>query len=288
MVALAPLGPSSFDLSGQVAVVTGGSGALGRAVASGLAGAGARVAVVARHAGPVQELAAQLTAQVGGLPAAGTKEPAALGLVADVVDQGQLEAVRQEVMDRWGRVDIVVNAAGGNQAGATVPAGGTFFDLDPQAFRAVVDLNLVGTFLAVQVFAAAMVSTGTGSIVNVSSAAASWPLSRVAGYGSAKAGVENLTRWLAEHIARQVSPGIRVNAVAPGFFVGDQNRALLTNPDGSLTDRGQAVVTRTPMGRLGQPLDLVGPVLWLASGASSFVTGAVIPVDGGFLAGAGI
>jgi NAD(P)-dependent dehydrogenase (short-subunit alcohol dehydrogenase family) len=287
MVALPPLGPSSFDLSGQVAVVTGGSGALGRAVASGLVGAGARVAVVARHAGPVQQVAAQLTAQLGAGPA-GTKEPAALGLVADVVDQGQLEAVRQEVMERWGRVDIVVNAAGGNQAGATVPVGGTFFDLDPQAFRAVVDLNLVGTFLAVQVFAAAMVSTGTGSIVNVSSAAASWPLSRVAGYGSAKAGVENLTRWLAEHIARQVSPGIRVNAVAPGFFVGDQNRALLTNPDGSLTDRGQAVVARTPMARLGHPEDLVGPVLWLASGASSFVTGAVIPVDGGFLAAAGI
>jgi NAD(P)-dependent dehydrogenase (short-subunit alcohol dehydrogenase family) len=186
---------------------------------------------------------------------------------------------------------VLVNAAGGNQPEATVPVGGSFFDLDADGFRAVVELNLMGTFLATQVFArtmAGMAGPGSGSVINISSVAGSKPLSRTAGYGAAKAGVENLTRWLADHIARQVSPGIRVNAVAPGFFLGAQNRALLTEADGSLSERGRAVVARTPMGRLGSPEDLVGTVVWLASDASAFVTGTVVAVDGGFSAATGI
>ena len=156
------------------------------------------------------------------------------------------------------------------------------------AFRSVVELNLVGTFLPVLVFGKAMVATGRGSIINISSMTAKLPMSRTAGYGSAKAGVDNLTGWLADHLARQFGQGVRVNAIAPGFFLGDQNRALLTCPDGSFTPRGQAVVSRTPMGRLGDPEDLVGTAVWLASDASAFVTGVVVPVDGGFSAAAGI
>jgi NAD(P)-dependent dehydrogenase (short-subunit alcohol dehydrogenase family) len=211
-----------------------------------------------------------------------------VALVADVLDVEALEDARGAVIERWGRLDVLVNAAGGNQPEATVAVGGSFFDLDADGFRAVLELNLMGTFLATQVFAKTMAGLGSGSVVNISSVAGSRPLSRVAGYGAAKAGVENLTRWLADHIARQISPGIRVNAVAPGFFLGAQNRALLTETDGSLSERGRAVVARTPMGRLGSPEDLVGTVLWLASDASAFVTGTVVAVDGGFSAAAGI
>ncbi len=280
-----------FDLSGRAAIVTGGSGVLGRAIVMGLRRAGANVAVLARHPEAVDEVVA---AVVPGLPGeadiAGVADMAGevIPLVADVLDVESLEDARGAVIERWGRLDVLVNAAGGNQAEATVPVGGSFFDLDADGFRAVLELNLMGTFLATQVFAKTMAGNGSGSVVNISSMAASRPLSRVVGYGAAKAGVENLTRWLADHIARQVSPGIRVNAVAPGFFLGDQNRALLTEADGSLTERGRAIVSRTPMGRLGSPEDLVGTVLWLASDASAFVTGTVVPVDGGFSAAAGI
>ena len=274
-----PAVSAPFDLSGRAAVVTGGSGVLGRAIVLGLRRAGANVAVLARHPEAADEMVAASAPHMAG---------EVIPLVADVLDVESLEDARGAVIERWGRLDVLVNAAGGNQAEATVPVGGSFFDLDAEGFRSVLELNLMGTFLATQVFAKTMASNGSGSVVNVSSMAATRPLSRVVGYGAAKAGVENLTRWLADHIARQVSPGIRVNAVAPGFFLGDQNRALLTEADGSLTERGRAIVSRTPMGRLGSPEDLVGTVLWLASDASAFVTGTVVPVDGGFSAAAGI
>jgi len=286
-----------FDLTGRAAIVTGGSGALGRAIALGLRRAGANVAVLARHVEAVDEVVAALAADLPGepgllgepdLPREANMPGKAVPLVADVLDVESLEDARGAVIGRWGRLDVLVNAAGGNQPEGTVPVGGSFFDLDADGFRAVLELNLMGTFLATQVFAKAMAGPGSGSVVNISSMAASRPLSRVVGYGAAKAGVENLTRWLADHIARQVSPAIRVNAIAPGFFLGDQNRALLTETDGSLTERGRAIVSRTPMGRLGSPEDLVGTVLWLASDASAFVTGTVVPVDGGFSAAAGI
>jgi NAD(P)-dependent dehydrogenase (short-subunit alcohol dehydrogenase family) len=274
-----------FDLSGRAAIVTGGSGALGRAIATGLRSAGANVALLARHPGALDEVVASLAPGLAGEPEIPGETVA---LVADVLDVESLEDARGAVIERWGRLDVLVNAAGGNQPEATVPVGGSFFDLDADGFRSVVELNLMGTFLATQVFAKTMAGLGSGSVVNISSVAGAKPLSRVAGYGAAKAGVENLTRWLADHIARQVSPGIRVNAVAPGFFLGAQNRALLTEADGSLSERGRTVVARTPMGRLGSPEDLVGTVLWLASDASAFVTGTVVAVDGGFSAAAGI
>ncbi len=281
MQVMAPLPAVSalFDLSGRAAIVTGGSGVLGRAIVLGLRRAGANVAVLARHPEAVDEGVAASAPDMAG---------EVIPLVADVLDIESLEDARGAVIERWGRLDVLVNAAGGNQAEATVPVGGSFFDLDAEGFRSVLELNLMGTFLATQVFAKTMAGNGSGSVVNISSMAATRPLSRVVGYGAAKAGVENLTRWLADHIARQVSSGIRVNAVAPGFFLGDQNRALLTEADGSLTERGRAIVSRTPMGRLGSPEDLVGTVLWLASDASAFVTGTVVPVDGGFSAAAGI
>lgn len=272
-------GSSAFDLSGKVAVVTGGSGALGRTVAAGLVRAGARVALVARTADDVERAAHKL---------AGNGEPLAIGLAGDVTSKEEMNSVREAVTGRWGRLDILVNGAGGNQPAGTVPPEGTFFDVGMDGFRRVLDLNLMGTVLPSSVFGRAMGPDEGGKIVNVSSMTAMWPMTRVAAYAAAKAGVDNFTRWLADHLARSVSPHIRVNAIAPGFFLGDQNRALLTNPDGSLTPRGQAVVSRTPMGRLGTPEDLVGAVVFLCSPASAFITGAVLPVDGGFSAGAGI
>jgi NAD(P)-dependent dehydrogenase (short-subunit alcohol dehydrogenase family) len=280
-----------FDLSGRAAIVTGGSGALGRSIAKALRSAGANVALLARHPETLDEVVASLAPGLPGepeMPGEPQMPGETVALVADVLDVEALEDARGAVIERWGRLDVLVNAAGGNQLEATVAVGGSFFDLDADGFRAVLELNLMGTFLATQVFAKTMAGLGSGSVVNISSVAGSRPLSRVAGYGAAKAGVENLTRWLADHIARQISPGIRVNAVAPGFFLGAQNRALLTETDGSLSERGRAVVARTPMGRLGSPEDLVGTVLWLASDASAFVTGTVVAVDGGFSAAAGI
>ena len=244
-----------FGLDDRVAVVTGGTGALGSAMAAGLAAAGARVAVLSRH------------------PYEGGDH---LALAADVLRRGEVAAARDRVLAEWGRVDILVNAAGGNVPGATLDPGASVFDLPEDAFRDVVDLNLVGTLLPTQVFGAAM--EGEGAIVNVSSMASARAITRVIGYGAAKAAVENVTRWLAVELA----PGIRVNAIAPGFFIGDQNRALLLEPDGTLTDRGRAIVERTPAGRFGEADELVGTLVWLCSPAARFVTGTVVAVDGGF------
>jgi len=266
-------GTASFDFSGQVAVVTGGTGALGRAIAGGFRRSAARVVILARNPAIVNETAAGL----------GGKDDV-LGLAADVLDADQLRSALETILDRWGGLDVLVNAAGGNRADATVAPGGSFFDVSPDAIRHVVDLNLMGTLLPIQVFGRAIAGAGTGAIVNVSSMAATRPLSRVLGYGAAKAAVDNATRWLADHTARSIGPGVRVNAVAPGFVLSGQNRDLLVNGGGQLTDRGRRIVDATPMGRLGDPDDVVGPVLWLASEASRFVTGAVIPVDGGFSA----
>ena len=199
---------------------------------------------------------------------------------------------RDAVLERWGRVDVLVNAAGGNVPAATVGEDATFFGLPEEPLREVFDLNLLGTVLPSQVFGEAMTrgqsSDAEGSIVNVSSMAARQPLTRVVGYSAAKAAVENLTRWLAVELARKHGPGLRVNAIAPGFFLGEQNRALLVNEDGSLTERGRAIVEHTPAGRFGEPEDLVGALIWLSSSAARFVTGAVMPVDGGFGAFAGV
>lgn len=265
-----------FSLDGRVAVVTGGGGALGSAMARGLADAGARVAVLGRTQETLQRT----------VDAIGTD--AGFAVIADVLDETRLVAARDAVLARWGRIDILVNAAGGNVAEAVVPPGGDVFGIPTTAFRRVFDLNLMGSVLPTQVFGPSMAEGGEGSVVNVSSMAADRAITRVAGYSAAKGAVDNYTRWLAVELARRHGTALRVNAVAPGFFLGEQNRRLLTNEDGSLTDRGETIVRLTPVGRFGEADELVGTVVWLASRASRFVTGIVVPVDGGFSAWSGV
>jgi NAD(P)-dependent dehydrogenase (short-subunit alcohol dehydrogenase family) len=271
-----------FGLTGRVAVVTGATGVLGGAIARGLAAAGASVGVLARRRDRIDALVAELE----------RRGSEALGLEADVLDAAQLARARDAVLERWGRVDVLVNAAGGNVAAATVGER-SFFDLPAEALEEVVRLNLLGTVLPSQVFGETMARLddpppGGRSIVNVSSMAAGRALTRVVGYGAAKAAVENLTRWLAVELARTAPGRVRVNAVAPGFFVGEQNRALLIADDSTLTERGERIVAGTPAGRFGEPDEVVGCVIWLSSAAASFVTGTVIPIDGGFDAFSGV
>jgi len=267
-----------FDLGGHVAVVTGGGGTLGLAMARGLAGAGASVALLGRRRQLVEDAAAGLRGE--GFDA--------IGLSADALDPASLAAAAERVDATWGRCDVLVTAAGGNRPDALVFGDRDLFGLTPEAFRQVVELNLDSTLLSVQAFAPAMVRAGRGSIVTISSMAAQKPLSRVVGYAAAKAAVDNLTRWLAVHLAQTYGAGLRVNAIAPGFFVGEQNRALLIQPDGAPTPRGRSILDHTPMGRFGDPDDLVGAAVWLASDASRFVTGVVVPVDGGYSAFGGV
>jgi len=266
-----------FSLSGKVAVVTGATGVLGGAMALGLARVGARVGVLGRREERAEAVVREILGSGGE----------AMPLLADVLNEERLRAAREAVLDRWERMDILVNAAGGNVPGATLSNDATIFDLPREAFGEVFDLNLVGTLLPIQVFGEAMTRETGGCIVNVSSMAAARPITRVAGYSAAKAAVDNLTRWLAVDFARRYG-NIRVNAVAPGFFLGEQNRALLVNEDGSLTERGRAIIEHTPAGRFGEPEELTGTVIWLCSPAANFVNGVVVPVDGGFSAFSGV
>ena len=266
-----------FGLDGQVAVVTGGTGVLGGAMARGLARAGARVGILGRREANARQV-------VSDIQSAGGE---ALALAADVLDAAQLIEARARVLDEWGRLDILVNAAGGNRADALVADDAAFFDASLDAFDKVLDLNLRGTVLASQVFAEAMArrpdgGEARGSIVNISSMAARHAMSRVMAYSIAKGGVDNFTIWLALELARKYGAGMRVNALAPGFFLAEQNRALLVSADGSLTPRGEKVVGHTPAGRFGEPDELIGTLIWLCSPAAAFVTGVVVPVDGGF------
>jgi NAD(P)-dependent dehydrogenase (short-subunit alcohol dehydrogenase family) len=269
-----------FGLDGRVAVVTGGSGAIGRTFVRALVDAGANVAVVGRRLDACEVVCA--VCDPGG--------SRVLAIAADVLERAQLMNARDAVLERWGRVDILVNAAGGNVASATLKEGQSFFDLDPDGFRQVLDLNLLGTVLPAQVFGAAMVreGRGDGSIVTISSMAAQRALTRVAGYSAAKGAIDSFTRWLAVDLALSYGSGIRVNAIAPGFFLGEQNRTLLIEPDGSLTERGQKIVDHTPAGRFGDTSELVSTLLWLCGAGSRFVNGVVVPVDGGFSAFSGV
>lgn len=267
-----------FSLNGKVAVVTGGTGVLGGAMARGLALAGAKVGVLGRRAEQASATIEAITAQGGE----------AIHLAADVLDQAQLEAACEAVIARWGKIDILVNAAGGNQPGATAMGERTFFDLSRAAIEQVIDLNLLGTLLPSQVFGAAMAQAGSGCVINISSAAAERPLTRVVGYAAAKAAIDNFTRWLAVELASKYGQHLRVNAIMPGFFLGEQNRGMLLEPNGSLTARGQQIIAHTPMGRFGEPDELVGTLIWLCSDAARFVTGAIVPVDGGFTAWNGV
>jgi len=271
---------SLFDLADRVVVITGATGALAGSAASYLASQGARVVYLGRSR---EKLDAAITACLQQTPQA-----QCLGLVADVLDRTSLEAARDAVLSKWGRIDALLNAAGGNMPGATIPPEKTFGDLDFESFRQVVDLNLHGTVLPSLVFTPSMVASGRGSVVNFSSVSAPTALTRVVGYSAAKSAVENFTRWLAVEMALKTGGGVRVNAVMPGFFLGEQNRRLLTNEDGSLTERGGLIVKNTPFARFGEPEELHGAIHYLLSEASRFVTGTVLPVDGGFVAFSGV
>ncbi|MDD5971731.1 MAG: SDR family oxidoreductase [Paraprevotella sp.] len=263
---------SVFDIKDQVVVITGGTGVLGREIGTYLAHEGARVVLLGRRQDVGEALAEGIRAQGGD----------AAFYVCDVTDMEMVNGVRDQIVDRYGRVDALLNAAGGNMPGATIPPGKTLFDVQVEEFERVLNVNLTGTLIPTQAFLKPMTEAGHGSIVNFSSMAAFRPLTRVMGYAAAKAGISNLTAFLANEVATKFSPSIRVNAIAPGFFLTDQNRALLTNPDGTLTERGQDVIRQTPFKRFGKPEELCGTIQYLISQASSFVTGTVAVVDGGF------
>ncbi len=268
-----------FDLSGQTAVVTGGAGILCAGMCKALAGAGASVAVLDLNLEAAQALADEIN-QAGGK---------ALAAACNVLDKASVQAAAETVLRQFGRVDILINGAGGNKPQATTNPQTSFFDLPADALRWVFDLNLLGTILPSQVFGSLMADQKRGVILNISSMNAFRPLTRIPAYSAAKAGVSNFTQWLAVHMAQEYSPEIRVNAIAPGFFLTDQNRFLLTEQEsGNLTLRGETIIAHTPMGRFGTPDDLLGTVLWLVSPASAFVTGVVVPVDGGFSAFSGV
>jgi NAD(P)-dependent dehydrogenase (short-subunit alcohol dehydrogenase family) len=271
---------SLFGLEGRVAVVSGGSGALGSAIARGLAQAGARVAVLARKPGPIEAVVEQI-AGAGG---------EAIEVEADVTSREALERACETVLRRFGRVDVLVNGAGGNLPEAIADDKRPFFELAPEALERAVRLNLLGTVLPSQVFARAMCEGEEGgrSIVNISSVTGRRPATRVVAYAAAKAAVDNFTRWLAVELARLYGERIRVNAIAPGFFLAEQNRALLLDPAGELTERGRRVVAATPARRFGVPGELVSAVLWLAGPGASFVNGTVVTVDGGMDAYRGV
>lgn len=268
-----------FSLENRVALVTGGTGVLGSVMAQKLATAGARVAVLGRRAESGERVASEIRAAGGE----------ALAIVADVLDRLALEQAATDIHTRFGLVDILVNAAGGNQADATTSTTTAFFDLDLDAVQQVFASNFTGLFQCCQVFGRDMAERGTGCIINIASMSGIRPLTRIPAYSAAKAAVTNFTQWLAVHMAQEYSPQIRVNAIAPGFFLTDQNRYLLTDQaTGTWTQRGSTIVAHTPMGRLGVPDDLTGTLLWLASPAAAFVTGIVVPVDGGFSAFGGV
>lgn len=261
-----------FDLKDKVVVITGGGGVLGRTMSKYMCEQGAKVVIMDRCREAGRKLIEELNSD--GLEA--------YCQYTDVLDAELIKNSAQEVFERYGRVDVLINGAGGNMAGATIGPDQTIFDLEIEAFRKVVDLNLFGTVMPSIEFAKIMVKHGKGSIINISSESAIRPLTRVVGYSAAKAAVTNFTKFLATEMATKFSEGIRVNAMAPGFFLTEQNRALMTNPDGSLTARGETIIKHTPFGRFGEPDELLGTLHYLASDASKFVTGTMIVIDGGF------
>ncbi len=266
------------DFTGRSVVVTGGTGVLGRVMTEALIGCGASVAVLARD----REKATDLLSKMPGPGKAVVVE-------GDVLKKDTLERAAEVVTSEFGRIDCLVNGAGGNHPQATTRPDLSFFDVPQEALRFVFDLNLQGTILPSQVFGKRMAQQGEGVILNISSMSAFRPLTRVLSYSAAKAGVNSFTQWLAVHLAQEYSPRIRVNAIAPGFFLTEQNRFLLTDQEtGELTARGQSIIDHTPMRRFGEPEDLLSTIFWLLSPASSFVTGVVVPVDGGFSAFGGV
>jgi len=286
--------PSYPDLTGRICVITGGAGILGRSICRGLAASGIKTAILDINPEAASGLAADLQSQY---------EVSCIGIQADVMSRESMEKAKAVVESRLGTVSFLINGAGGNSPKATTGqemypssqsgtatgnshTGGTFFDLDMNAFQSVFGLNFTGTAIASQVFGKPMAERGFGAILNISSMNAFRPLTKIPAYSAAKASVNNFTQWLAVHLA---PAGVRVNAIAPGFFLTDQNRFLLTDPKtGESTARGRKIISSTPMGKYGNPEDLVGAVLFLLSDASSFITGIVLPVDGGYSAYGGV
>jgi NAD(P)-dependent dehydrogenase (short-subunit alcohol dehydrogenase family) len=266
------------NLKGQVAVLTGGGGVLAGQMADGLSQAGAIIVLLDLRLENAQRKADEINANGGK----------AIAMVANVLDQANVEVVKDAIVAKFGTVDILINAAGGNMPGATIGPDQTIFDLKMDDFKKVNDLNLNGSVIPSLVFAKIMTDKGKGSIINMSSMAAIQTLSRVAGYSASKAAITNFTAWLAHELASKFGEGIRVNALAPGFFIGDQNRDLLINKDGSFTDRGQTVINKTPMKRFGEANELVGATIFLCSDAAKFITGIVLPIDGGFSSFSGV
>lgn len=261
-----------FNIKDHVVVITGGTGVLGRAIAKYLATNGAKVIILGRKEDIGNAIAEEINKDSGSCEFMKT----------DVLNQDIVQKNCDDILAKYGRIDTLLNAAGGNMPGATIAPDNNFFDLDAEQFQRVLSLNLTGTVIPTQVFLRPMVAQGKGSIINFSSMAAFRPMTRVCGYAAAKAGISNFTAFMATECAKKFGEGIRVNAIAPGFFITEQNRALLTNPDGTFTQRGQDVIRQTPFGRMGSPDELCGTIHYLMSDAAKFVTGTVAVVDGGF------
>lgn len=266
-----------FDIQGKVAIVTGGGGVLGGSISESLLKAGATVIIL----GIREE---NLISRINQLKDFGEID----GYVCNVLEMDRLKEVREKILEKYGRIDILINVAGGNMPGATLTEEQTFFDMKVDDFSKVTDLNINGTVFPTMVFGEAMAKVKAGSIINISSMATYSAITRVPGYSVAKAGINIFTQWLATEMAQKFGEKIRVNAIAPGFFIGDQNRSVLINPDGSLSERSKKVIAKTPMGRFGDISELNGLVQFLCSDAASFITGAIIPVDGGFSAYSGV
>ena len=268
----------NFDISGQVAVITGAGGIICGVMAKEMAKKGVKVALLDLFVENAQKIADEINAAGGE----------AVAVKANVLDRESLEQAREAVLERFGRVDILINGAGGNKKEATVSPELDFFHLNVDAFKWVFDLNVTGAVLTTMVFGELLARQGTGNVINIASMATYHPLTNTVAYCGAKAAVANFTEWMATHFNQNYSKNIRVNAIAPGFLLTTQNRFLMQKEDGTPTDRGQRVLNKTPMGRYGEPEEMAGPVIWLCSEAASFVNGAVIPVDGGFSAFWGI
>ena len=267
-----------FDISGKVIVITGGGGILGGSMALYLMAAGAHIVILDLFSDSVQKRVAELE----------KISPNVMGVSGNVLVKTHLEKAKGEILEKWGKIDGLINAAGGNMPGATIDEGQTIFDLNMDDFRKVSELNLDGSVLPALVFGEAIVANGKGSIINISSMTATQAITRVVGYSASKAAINIFTKWMATELALKFNGNIRVNAIAPGFFIGNQNRALLTNSDGSYTARGHTIIKNTPMKRFGEVDELNGVIHWLMSEAASFVTGTIIPIDGGFSAYSGV
>ena len=270
---------SLFDLQGKVCAITGGGGVLCSAISRSLGQLGVKMAVLDLIPNAAQRVADEILADGGQ----------AIAVACDVLDKASLEAAYQTVQEQLGPMDILINGAGGNKPQASTNPERSFFDLPADAMQWVFNLNIIGTILPSQVFGRSMAERGAGVILNISSMNSFRPLTRIPAYSAAKAGVSNFTQWLAVHMAQEYTPNIRVNAIAPGFFLTEQNRFLLTDErSGELTARGQKIIDHTPAGRFGAPDDLIGTVVWLVSPAAAFITGVVVPIDGGFSAYSGV